>query len=78
MSDETSWLRAIWHCEYRQHSDYEWHRAEYTYQCDCSVSMSDKQQNTRSRTQEVEYKKQNTRSKTQEAECKKQNIRSKT
>ncbi len=61
---------------YRQHSDYEWHRAEYTYQCDCSVSMSDKQQNTRSRTQEVEYKKQNTRSKTQEAECKKQNIRS--
>jgi len=38
--------------------------------------MSDKQQNTRSRTQEVEYKKQNIRSRTQEAEHKKQNTRS--
>ncbi len=54
MSDETSWLQATWHCEYRQHSDYEWLRAEYIYQYDYSVSMK---QNTRSRIQEVEHKK---------------------
>ncbi len=46
MSDETSWLRATRHCEYRQHSGYEWLRAEYTYQYGYSVSMK---QNTRSR-----------------------------
>ena len=48
----SSWLWVTQHCEYRQHSDYEWLRAEYTYQYDYSVSMK---HDTRSRIQEAKY-----------------------
>ncbi len=49
---KSSWLQATWHCEYRQHSDYKWLRAKYTYQYDYSVSMK---HDTRSRIQEAKY-----------------------
>ncbi len=49
---ESSWLQATQYCEYRQHSNYEWLRAEYTYQYDYSVSMK---HDTRSRIQEAKY-----------------------
>jgi len=48
----SSWLWVTWHCEYKQHSDYEWFRAEYTYQYDYSVSMK---HDTRSKIQEAKY-----------------------
>ncbi len=37
------------HRDYELHSEYERHEAEYTYQYDYSVNMSDKQKNTRSK-----------------------------
>ncbi len=49
---ESSWLWVTQHCEYRQHSNYKWLKAEYTYQYDYSVSMK---HDTRSRIQEAKY-----------------------